>query len=188
MSAPVCPQCGSAATGQAVCTHCGFVFAAVKQLPTRAQWEYSQADAANRAARQEAFSQRVHEFSVRWWKLGLALALVAVIGLGAYIAAGPNVSALDVERALGTELQKDAPPATVEGEGLKSVECERNGLRSTDWTCVVVQEIAILPDAHAVFAVTVDDDRCWRARLVDDGPDFDGDALLGQQARGCVRS
>jgi hypothetical protein len=87
-------------------------------------------------------------------------------------AGGLDLTSAQLERSLGAKLQKEGPPATREGRG-QDVACEKEDLRGESWTCVVNQEIAILPDAHAVFAVSVAEDLCWRARLRDDGPDFD---------------
>jgi hypothetical protein len=127
---------------------------------------------------------------VAWWKVGLGFLAVAlaVVGVQGLVAAGGlDLTSAHLERSLGAKLQKEGPPATREGRG-QDVACEKEDLRGESWTCVVDQEIAILPDAHAVFGVSVAEDLCWRARLRDDGPDFDGDELLGRRHRDCVRN
>jgi len=52
--------------------------------------------------------------------------------------------------------------------------------------CKLEQEIALLPDASAVYDVDIRDDGCWTARLEEEDSDTDS-LLVGRRFEGCVR-
>ena len=119
--------------------------------------------------------------------------IVQVLVLGAIgIAAGvvifplgPNVSGEQFDASFRAAVEKKAPPSN-ETSGIKSLDCPRHSIwNNANRTCTLEQEIALLPDASAVYDVDIHDDGCWTARLKEEDSDNEAQ-LIGEELTSCV--
>lgn len=193
----VCPECGEPGGDQPFCASCGTNLSKLDRLPTRAEFDekHTRQEAAVRnreqAARADAEQQAKQAERLRPWLIGLAATLaVAVVAAVLILPVGPSVSATDLETSLRAIVDREAPPASGQGSGVKSLICEHGTFDTGSWDCELRQDVSGLPDARVVYDVDINDDgRCYSGRVTEDAGDdslLPTGALLPQTVSGCV--